>query len=408
MTAAAPPRTAGIPQLLVLLGATALPVLGAVLIAPVLPRMSAHFADVPGVAVLVPIVLTVPALVIGLTAPFAGLVVDRVGRVRLMLAALVVYAAAGTAPLWLDDLGLIITSRVVVGVCEAAIMTSATTLIGDYWSGDRRNRYLGLQATVATVSATAFIALGGALGAAGWRAPFWMYLVSLLLVLPAARLLWTVDRGPSAEVAPEPLPWRALAVPCLVSVVGGAVFYALIVQLSFVLDGVGVTSPGLIGAATAVMSLATAVGAALFGRLVRLGRHVLLPAEFALAGAGLVVVFLTGSAPVIVLGASITGFATGLLLPTLLTWAVDRLGFSVRGRGTGLWTGAMFLGEFLSPLVVAAFAAAVGGLRGGLAVLGVVSAVVAAGLWLALGRRPAPGPVTVQPRPAEVQSAPEA
>ncbi|MEU3648070.1 MFS transporter [Lentzea sp. NPDC034063] len=392
---AAPTRTAGLPQLLVLLAASSLSVLGAVLIAPVLPQMSAHFADVPGVGVLVPLVLTVPALVIGLTAPFAGVIVDRIGRIRILLVALVVYAAAGTAPLWLDDLGSIIASRVVVGVCEAAIMTSATTLIGDYWTGDRRNRYLGLQATVATISATAFIAVGGALGVGGWRAPFWMYLVSLILVIPAARLLWTDDGSSFAKDSVRvSLPWRALVVPCLVSVVGGAVFYALIVQLSFVLNGIGVTSSGLIGAATAVMSIATAIGAALFGKLVQLGRRTLLTAEFALAGAGLVVVFASGSLPVILLGAVITGFATGVLLPTLLTWAVDRLDYAARGRGTGLWTGALFVGEFLSPLVIAAFAAVAGGLRGGIAVLGVLSVAVAVALWIALnghrGRRSEP------------------
>ncbi|MDX8141695.1 MFS transporter [Lentzea sp. BCCO 10_0061] len=385
---AAPTRTAGLPQLLVLLAASSLSVLGAVLIAPVLPQMSAHFADVPGVGILVPLVLTVPALVIGLTAPFAGVIVDRIGRVRILLVALVVYAAAGTAPLWLDDLGSIIASRVVVGVCEAAIMTSATTLIGDYWTGDRRNRYLGLQATVATISATAFIAAGGALGVGGWRAPFWMYLVSLILVVPAARLLWTVGESSSGEASVRvPLPWRTLVVPCLVSVVGGAVFYALIVQLSFVLNGIGVTSSGMIGAATAVMSIATAIGAALFGKLIRLGRRTLLPAEFALAGTGLVVVFATSSLPVILAGAMITGFATGVLLPTLLTWAVDRLDYAARGRGTGLWTGSLFVGEFFSPLVIAAFAAATGGLQSGIAVLGALSVAVATVLWIGLSGR---------------------
>jgi hypothetical protein len=44
--------------------------LGAVLLAPVLPRMQAHFSDVAGsAAALVPIVLTLPALVIALLAP---------------------------------------------------------------------------------------------------------------------------------------------------------------------------------------------------------------------------------------------------------------------------------------------------------------------------------------------------
>ena len=130
-----PTRAAGLPQLVVLLAGSCMSVLGAVLIAPVLPQMAEHFAGVPGVDVLVPIVLTVPALLIGLTAPFAGLIVDEVDRKRLLLDRDGRLLDLRHRPAVPDSLGAIIGSRVLVGICEAAIMTCCTTLIGDYWSG---------------------------------------------------------------------------------------------------------------------------------------------------------------------------------------------------------------------------------------------------------------------------------
>lgn len=87
----------------VLMAGSCLPVLGAVLLAPVLPRMQDHFAGVPGSAALVPVVLTVPALALAVLAPFAGVIVDRLGRKRLLVAATILYALFGTAPLWLDS-----------------------------------------------------------------------------------------------------------------------------------------------------------------------------------------------------------------------------------------------------------------------------------------------------------------
>ena len=379
----APERAAGLPQLVLLLAASCLSVLGAVLIAPVLPQMAQEFAAIPGVAVLVPIVLTVPALLIGLTAPFAGFVADKIDRKRVLLIALVTYSIVGTAPLYLDSLHAIIGSRVLLGICEAAIMTCCTTLIGDYWSGARRAKYLGMQTLVASVSATAFLAVGGVLGASGWRTPFWMYVVAVLLVIPMARLLWQPNRPSAAPDRSalhrhlEPLPWRQLAAPCLVSLFGGVVFYALIVQLPFVLTGVGVTATATIGGISALMSLATAIGAGLFGVLSRNTPRVLLPVEFGLAAVGLVVIFVSASVPLITVGAVVTGFGTGLLLPTLLTWAVNRLRFEQRGRGTGLWTGTLFVGQFLSPIALAAIGAGIGGLQPALGVLGVLAAVMA-------------------------------
>jgi MFS family permease len=392
------PRQAGRAQLILLLAGSCLSVLGAVLIAPVLPQMTDHFAGVAGVDVLVPIVLTVPALFIGLAAPFAGFIADAVDRKRLLIVAMVLYSVFGTAPLYLDSLGAIIGSRVLVGLCEAAIMTCCTTLIADYWSGPRRSRYLGLQTLVAALSAAVFLGVGGALGAAGWRTPFWLYLVAVLLAYPMARALWQPERGPAVPAAggrrlPR-LPWRELLVPCLVTLAGGIIFYALIVQLSFVLDNAGVTATATIGALSALMSVATAAGSLAFARLSGQSPRRLLPVALTVSAAGLAVVAATGSVPLITVGAVLTGAGTGLLLPTLVSWAINPLSFDQRGRGTGLWTGALFIGEFLSPLLIAGIGAAVGGLRPALGVLAVLAAVLAVVTLVVVPRDAAPLNVT--------------
>ncbi|MDE3722918.1 MFS transporter [Nocardiopsis sp. N85] len=368
-------REAGIVQLVLLLAASCMPILGSVLIAPILPLMAREFSSVAGAAILVPVVLTVPALVIGLTAPFAGALVDRVDRKRVLLFAMVGYSVVGTAPLYLDDLQAIVASRVLLGLFEAAIMTCCTTLIGDYWSGTRRARYLGLQVLTTTCAATVFLLAGGLLGAWGWRTPFWLYLAAVLLVAPMAAFLWQPRR--SEGESRGGLPWRLLLGPCAVTLFGGVVFYALIVHLSYVLDGAGVTSTGTVGAISAVMSLATAVGAGLFGRFSAVTPRVLVPIEFGLSALGLGIVFAAPSVPIIIVGAVITGFGTGLLLPTLVLWAVNRLAFEQRGRGTGLWTGALFIGQFACPLIIVALGTAGADLRSALGLLGAAAAAMA-------------------------------
>ena len=374
--APAAPRTAGPAQLALLLAGSCMPVLGAVLIAPVLPQMEDQFAGDSGADVLVPIVLAVPALRVGLAAPFAGVIVDAVDRKRLLIVAMIAYSIFGTAPLYLQSLGAIIGSRVLVGICEAAIMTCCTTLIADYWSGARRSRYLGVQVLVAALSATVFLGVGGALGSAGWRAPFWLYAGAALIAVPMLLLLWQPAGGPRARRLP-PVPWRQLATPCLVTIAGGVVFYALIVELSFVLDDAGVTATATIGAISAVMSLATAAGSGAFAKLSGLSPRRLLPVAFGRVrgrvrgrrrhgiGAG----DRRGRGP--------DRRRDGLLLPTLVTWAINRLHFEQRGRGTGLWTGALFLGEFLAPLLIAGLGAGTGGLRPALGILGGLAAVLA-------------------------------
>jgi MFS family permease len=376
-------RPAGRAQALVLLLSSCLAVLGAVLLAPVLPRIQEAFAATAGVEVLTPIVLTAPALVIGLTATIAGRIVDRLGRKRLLVAALVTYAVVGTAPLWLPTLELVVVSRVLVGLTEAAIMTCCTTLLADYFHGSLRERYFGLQVVFTTVAATVFLAVGGALGAQDWRTPFWLYAVSLPLAALAWRYLWSPTGQQRADGPLPGLPWRQLSGPVAVTLLGGLVFYVLIVELSYKLTGMGVESTATIGLAGAIASLGTAAGALGFARLARFGPSVTVVLAFALSGVGLVGLGLAGTLPLVVVAAVVTGLGNGLLLPSLLTWALGPMTFAQRGRATGVWTSALFIGQFACPLVVIALSGAVGGLTGALVVLGAVAVVAAAAVRLA-------------------------
>jgi MFS family permease len=371
-------RPAGRAQAVVLLLSSCLSVLGAVLLAPVLPRIEDAFAGTAGVHALTPMVLTAPALVIGLTATAAGRIVDRLGRKRLLVWALVAYAFVGTAPLWLQSLHLILLSRVLVGVTEAAIMTCCTTLLADYFHGPQRARYFGLQTVYTTIAATICFALGGALGSQNWRTPFWLYAVSLPLAYLAARHLWQpAPAAAQSSRALPPVPWRRFGTPIGVTLVGGLVFYALIVELSFVLDDLGVESTATIGAISAAASLATAAGAWSFARLTSLGPVVTIPAAFLLCGVGLGALGLAGSVPVAVLAALIAGLGNGLLLPALLTWSLGAFSFEQRGRATGAWTAALFIGQFVSPLIVLALSAAAGSLSAALVVVAMLALTTA-------------------------------
>ncbi|MDX3275091.1 MFS transporter [Streptomyces scabiei] len=391
-------------RLTLLMAGACLPILGAVLIAPVLPKMHDHFAHVPGVDALVPMALTIPALSLALLAPFAGVVVDRLGRKRLLIVSTVVYALFGTAPLWLDSLGAIVASRALVGVTEAAIMTCCTTLIGDYYTGRQRDRYLAMQTMCAAISATAFLLVGGAAGSAGWRVPFWAYAVSLLLAPAMAAVLAQPrpdDRAKALSptvpdvMGKRPFPWRPLAGTCALTVFGAVLFYTLQVEMSFLLDDMGVTETSMIGLATAITSAAIVVGSVVFTRTGR-APQAWLPTAFGLCAAGFAVVWLAPNPVVLTIGAVINCLGGGIMLPSLLTLAMSKLEFADRGRGIGLWTGSFFLGQFLCPLMVLALTSVVGSTAASMGVLALSGAVASAALGLAARRRRAgavPAPI---------------
>ncbi|MEH6484688.1 MULTISPECIES: MFS transporter [Pseudomonas] len=375
-------RQAGLPQSLLLLLGSCLPVLGAVLLAPVLPRMQAHFAETPGAQVLVPIALTLPALVIALLAPFAGVIADRLGRKSLLLGAMLLYAVCGVLPLWLESLEAIVLSRAGIGLAEAAIMTCCTTLMGDYYDGARRERLFALQMVATSLSAAIFMGLGGALGESGWRTPFALYAVGLVFLPLMAKLLWEpVAQGAGAlleKSAQQAFPWGTLAPLYVLTFLAGLSLFIVPVQAGYLLNLLHVDAPKQIGMTMGANQLGVLAGALSFRVLSSLASHRQLLLAFALAGLGGLLMALSTSHAMVVVAVLINGLGIGLMLPTLITWIMSHVDFFQRGRAAGMFTAALFAGEFVSPLAVLAITGGVNDtLPTALAVIAVAQLLIA-------------------------------
>lgn len=354
-------RSAGSAQAGLLLFGSCLPVLGAVLIAPVLPNLHAHFAETPGVAVLVPVALTLPALVIALVAPLAGVLADCVGRRPLLLASMLLYSLFGALPLWLDSLSLVVASRAGIGLAEAGIMTCCTALMGDYFDGQRRARLFALQMVVTSLSAAVFMGVGGVLGESDWRTPFALYAVGVLCLPLMAVLLWEPRAGRLASdtVVALGFPWAALAPLYLLTGLAGVSLFIVPVQAGYLLQLLQVNAPQQIGLTMGANQLGVLAGALAFRRLAQLPAGRLLALGFATAGGGGALMALASSHSPVVLAVLVNGLGVGLLLPTLITLVMQTVGFDQRGRATGGFTAAIFAGEFISPLLVLALTAGV-------------------------------------------------
>lgn len=373
-------RQARLPQSLLLLLGSCLPVLGAVLLAPILPRMQEHFADTPGVAVLVPIALTLPALMIALLAPVAGIIADRLGRKPLLIGAMLLYTVCGVLPLWLESLQVIVISRAGIGVAEAAIMTCCTTMMGDYYSGARRERMFALQMVATSLSAAIFIAVGGVLGEHGWRTPFALYGLGLVFLPLMAWLLWEPRGHAAIEKKPvsRAFPWRTLAPLYGLSFLAGLSLFIVPVQVGYLLNLLHVEGSQQIGLTMGASQFGVLVGALSFRLFSGVPAYRQMLLAFVAAGMGGGLLAVSDSHGLVVIAVLINGLGIGLMMPTLLTWIMSQVDFQQRGRAAGGFTAMFFAGEFASPLVVLAITSAViGALPAALGIVAGVQLVVA-------------------------------
>jgi len=370
----------------VLMLASSLTIMGSVMVAPILPKLAAEFGPLePRADLLVPLAVTGPALAIALVAPLAGWLADRVGRKALLVVATLLYALFGVIPALLDNLGAIVGVRLLFGCAEAAIMTCCAALIADYWHGEERMRYVNLQVVTIGLVGALFFVLGGVLGEHSWRTPFYLYLLPLLLVPAMIKVLWepVLDQARAVSVTVD----EQVSIPTLVVgyllILGGMILNFIVpVQAPLLLVGLGITSSTLIGM-SAGLGLLASLGGSLTWLLLRRrvgigGCNVLLLTLLAL---GLWLLMRAQSYNEVLLAVSIHGLGAGLLVPNAMAPVMNALSADTRGRGLGVFTACLYIGQFVSPLVVAMLGAFTRDLRVSIQWLAIAS-LIAASLWL--------------------------
>lgn len=338
-----------------LLAASTLTVMAGATIAPSLPAMQTAFESKENAGFLVRLVLTLPALFIVLGAPLAGFLIDHFGRKTLLLISAALYAAAGSSGFFLDSLTLILVGRALLGLAVAGIMTSVTTLIADYFTGDARSRLLGLQASFMALGGVLFLLFGGLLADLSWRYPFLIYLFPLILLPLIIFALFEPPRQ-EKELADAPNLFGFLAAhPALPAIyalgfTGMASFYLIPVQLPFHLQSISNATAAQSGLAIAASNFFSALVSLKYKSFrKRLSFVQLYAIAFALMATGFVVIGLAENYWLVLIGLAISGLGTGFLLPNASSWLTSIVPESLRGRAIGGLTMAIFLGQFVSP-----------------------------------------------------------
>jgi MFS family permease len=354
-------RPAGKAQGIALIAVTAMPTLALAGLVPDLPQLFQHFATVPDHELLVPMIITAPALCVALFSGATGLVADKWGRRPLLLVALLTFSLLGLMPMFFSNLKAIIASRVAVGVAEAAILTVGNALLGDYFQTDDRKKWLGYQNMFGSIFGSTFLLCGGFLADWHWNGPFLLYLIGLAVLALVYFTCWephtdlrSMASGAAAAVPANAadFPWRTTFWVCGVTVALSLVYFVQAVQHGRIFGDLGVASPGRISLLVTIASMGTVIGGYLFKRYPSVSVQAMLALSLVAYGVAYVGVAwapnLTVGLPLDMLG-QIGG---GIMLPTLIAWSLSKYDFDHRGRGMGLWGGAFFLGAFVSPPVL--------------------------------------------------------
>ena len=362
-----------------LIYAQILPVMAIVSLFAAIPKLFSEFGGIPHAAFLIPAIVTIPSLCAALFAPIAGIIADRYGRRRSLIAGMVLYVAAGLVPLFASDLIVIMASRAALGIAEGFAITVSSALIGDYF-GKQRHRWAAWVGVATSIAGTLLIAVGGALADISWRGPFSIYLAAI----PCLIMVLVFIDEPLAETSRKTAvrsgyPWREAAIIGAVTLGASLLFYVEPLNIARVLDMTGAGSATQIGLIQAGTSLTYIAGAFVYRRLYDRPTGTLLGLAALLIGIGQLIIGSGATWQTVAAGAAVQQLGGGMIIPTLLAWGQAMLPLEQRARGMGIWTTAFFSGTFLCSPMVGLVADHAGGLSAAMFTMGIVS-LAAAGL----------------------------
>ena len=330
-------------------------------VAPGLPALYRDFAHVPHAELLSKLVLTMPMLFIALSGPLIGWSVDRFGRRNVLIGSTILYGVFGMSGLVLETIEALLVSRALVGIFLAGILTSVTALLGDYFTGDERNRVAGLQGAFMAFGTLIFVSIAGLLAEIHWRMGFTLFAVALLLVplmflslyepvKPDAGADERAPDGSGTVLARDATPWGTISLIYVLSFLTMVALFMIPSQTQFLLIELGVPDPMRAGFAIGIFNFSGGIMSLFYPRLrARFTAEQIFALIYLLVGTGFILNGLATNYVTLMLSLAFGGLAMGAYLPNLNLAVLSRTTMRVRGRALGGLTTSFFIGQFASP-----------------------------------------------------------
>jgi len=350
-------------ELFILLSGT-LTVMAGTTISPILQEMKNHFSGIPNIDLVSRLVLSVTSIAIAVGALFMGIIIDKFGRKKVLVTTTVLYAIFGTVGFYAMNIYIILASRIFLGFAVAGIMTSCTTLIGDYYFGEKRDQVLGFQSTLMSFGGALFIILGGALGNISWNYAFLVYFGSLLILPGIILFIPEPTLNAKAEIdiissnddliekKLEGFPIKVGMLTYTLIFLIMVIFYFIPSQFSFYLADFNIGSKFLIGLAIATSSI-TAGLASFFYKYIKkvLNTQLIFIITLIFIGSGFLILSFAPVFWVVFLGSGIGGLGFGIFMPNINSWLLLHTPKRLRGRVVGIFFTTLYSGQFISPLI---------------------------------------------------------
>lgn len=326
------------------------------------------------IGLIVKMMVVVPNVFIAIFAPIFGYIVPKIGKLRLLFIALVVYAISGVSGSFLPTIYHIIFMRAILGITIAGILTVVTTLIADYFDGPERSSLIGMQTMFMSIGSTVYGLTAGVLADIGWRNIFYLYGMAIFYFPLAWKFLFNPDVVNHTEervktdrkIVQNNI---AILLVCCINLFVMVMFYMIKLQLPYILYSDPainhVSLPSIFGVAKEFTMNAKLVSVVLTCEVVvttfvafkyrrfKANRDFSVMCAMGLSFMALSYIAISKSSNyyMILVSMCVCGIGMGMLMPNSTLWAISITKPEKRPFFIGIFNTSTYAGKFLSPFI---------------------------------------------------------
>ena len=334
-----------------ILSMSLLTVMAGAAIAPALGIIKAYFSTANDL--LVQLIVSMPALLIIVTNLFFLTISRRLRTRTIATTGLLLYVAAGAGCFFVTDIYVLLLMRALLGVSVGLVMPLSTGLLAYYFPPQEQARLMGLSAAMNQMGGVVATLLAGMLATIEWNFAFLVYLIGLIAVVMVWQWLPDSQLG-SANKRGIPFEPRQL-LKFHPSVIGMfllmMIFFVFPTNFAIIAHQQTALSSEAITMTMVGLDVVAFIVGLFFGPIMQCFRQPVkyfAPIFFFLGYA----VYLVPNVPMMLVGSASIGIANGVGVPYLNTIASIKGGKNSATTVMPLLSAALYLGQFLSPVIV--------------------------------------------------------
>lgn len=335
------PTIISISMATVMAGAAISPALG--LIAKAFPNAS---------PTMIKLILTVPSIMIIPFSFLSSYLTFKITKRTIIMIGLLIYLIGGIGPQLVSTIEMILVLRLFLGAGVGLVMPLSMSLINDYFTGKERTKMMGYNSAFSNFGGIITMLLAGWLATFGWRTPFNVYFLGLIIFMMIFFFL------PKGEIQKKPQQEHKNKLPLAVYgyalAMGGIMlaYYAIATNIALYLEQNQIGGATLAGVVVSFTTIGGMITSLLLVNIQMWFQKFVIPVMLFGMGSAFILLTFTNSVALVIVSVCLIGFGQGSLFPIIVLKALDCVELHQSDQAIAMTSSFTFLGQFLSPIVL--------------------------------------------------------